>query len=69
MVVEEDNYNGSSRHSPSSMFLIRTERSTTSLSAWNCSLSEVTSRTIMNIRMSLQKGVVRSSVAVDDTTR
>jgi len=32
---------------PSSMFLMRTERSTTSLSAVNCSLSEVTRRTIL----------------------
>ncbi len=31
---------------PSSMFLIRTLRSTTSLSALNCSLSDVTRRTI-----------------------
>ena len=34
---------------PSSMFLMRTERSTTSLSALNCSLSEVTRRTIFAV--------------------
>jgi hypothetical protein len=34
---------------PSSIFFIRTLRSTTSFSAWNCSLSEVTSSTIVDM--------------------
>jgi len=37
------------KESPSSMFLINTERSATSFSTTNCSLSEVTRRTIVYV--------------------
>ena len=42
---------GGADSSPSSMFLIRTLRSATSLSTTNCSLSEVTRRTILKSRL------------------
>ena len=41
--------NGKSEELPSSIFLISTERSATSLSTTNCSLSEVTRRTIVGV--------------------
>jgi hypothetical protein len=46
---------GVHRSVPSSMFLMRTERSATSLSTVNCSLSEVTRRTMMD-RVYISKG-------------
>lgn len=41
----------SAASAPSSMFLIRTLRSATSLSTTNCSLSEVTRRTMIRVKV------------------
>ena len=49
------------QHSPLSMFLIRTEHSTTLLSALNCSMSKVTRRALSCSRLQPNK----SAYAVD----